>query len=188
MLVARDRRWVVAAVLVACLSVASAAAARLPHPKRTSIVPGTSIGGVKLGMTKAQVFHLWGSTGCGAGFCTWWGSGNHSHAERATVTFYADHAIQIDINAGTTGTNVKFRPGELSTWKTAKHIGLGSMKQAVKRAYPAARANNSTGVAGYDLYFGADINLHYTRFASFGFGASANRLRYIELACYLGRC
>ena len=151
-------------------------------------MPGTSIGGVKLGMTKAQVFHLWGSTGCGAGFCTWWGSGNHSHAERATVTFYANHAIQIDINAGTTGTNVKFRPGELSTWKTAKHIGLGSMKQAVKRAYPAARANNSTGVAGYDLYFGAGINLHYTRFASFGFGASANRLRYIELACYLGRC
>jgi hypothetical protein len=190
MLVARGRRWVVLTVLIVvagCLG-AGLASAKLPHPKRTAIVPGTSIGGVKLGMTQAQVFHVWGSAPCGAGVCTWWGSGNRSHAERATVTFYAAHAIQIDINAGTTGTNEKFRAGQLSKWKTSKHIGLGSTKQAVKRAYPAARANNSTGVAGYDLFFGGGIGLHYTRFSTFGVGASANRVRYIELACYLGRC
>jgi hypothetical protein len=166
-----------------------AAAAKLPHPHTTLIIPGTSIAGMKLGMTASQAFHVWGSTGCAAGVCTWWGPGNRVHAERATVSVYQGHVIQIDINAGTTnGTNEKFRPGTLSKWKTARNIHLGSTKQAVKRAYPAARPNTSTGVAGYDLFFGGGIGLHYTRFSSWGFGATANRLRYIELACYLGRC
>jgi len=185
----RIRRLAVVALAGGSLICAGAASAKLPHPRTTLIVPGTSIGGMKLGMTTAQAFHVWGSTDCQFGVCTWWGPGSQVHAERATVTLYQGHVIQIDINAGTAnGTTEKFRPGTLSKWKTAKNIHLGSMKQAVKRAYPAARPNTSTGVAGYDLFFGSGIGLHYTRFSSWGVGATPNRLRYIELACYLGRC
>ncbi len=180
---------VVVGFMTGGLVAAGAASAKLPHPRRTLIVPGTSIAGMKLGMTQSEAFHVWGSTGCVVGVCTWWGPGSHVHAERATVSLYQDHVIQIDINAGTAnGTTEKFKPGTLSRWKTAKNIHLGSTKQAVKRAYPAARSNTSTGVAGYDLSFGSGIGLHYTRFSSWGVGATANRLRYIELACYLGRC
>ena len=93
--------------------------------------------------------------------------------------------IQIDINAATSGNNLKFTPGQLSKWKTGKNVGLGSTRDAVKRAYPAAKANNSTGVAGWDLFGGR----HFTRFSSFGVGATPNRLRYIELACTIaGQC
>jgi hypothetical protein len=94
-------------------------------------------------MNQAQVFHRWGSTHCIPGLCTWQGHGNASHAERATVSFYRGAVIQIDINAGTIGTNLKFKPGQLSKWKTGKNIHLGSTRDAVKRAYPAAKANNA---------------------------------------------
>jgi hypothetical protein len=183
----RDSAWraLGCAVLLGGLIGAPAAEAKLPSPKSTLIVPGVSIAGVKLGMTQSQVFHEWGHTGCIPGLCTWTGPGNAAHAERATVSFFNGSVIQIAINAGTTNsTDEKFKPGELSTWKTGKNIGLGSQKSAVKRAYPHAKANNSTGVAGYDLFDGKVL----TRFSSFGVGASADRLRYIELACNGGRC
>jgi hypothetical protein len=151
-------------------------------------VPGTSIAGVKLDMTQNQVFHLCGRTGCPAGFCTWLGPGSAGHAERATVTFFSGKVIQIDINAATSGINFKFAPGTLSKWKTRKNFSLGSSKAAVKRAYPAAKSNPSTGVDGWDLLEGAGANLRDTRFASFGFGATPTRLRYIELACHNSRC
>lgn len=172
-------RIVLSGIAIGCLAAPAAAAAGLPHPRSTLIVPGTSLAGVKLDMNMNQVFHQWGSTGCMAGVCTWLGPGNAAHAERATVSFVDGKVFEVTINAGTSGTNEKFKPGQLSTWKTAKNIQLGSLKSAVKRAYPAARPNNSTGVAGFDLQSG----IHFTRFSSFGVGPSANRLRYIELFC-----
>ena len=179
------RRMIIGCVAIGSMAVAAVSAARLPSPKTTLIVPGRSIAGVKIGMNQAQVFHRWGSTHCIPGVCTWQGHGNASHAERATVSFYKGSVIQIDINAGTSGTNLKFKPGQLSKWKTGKNIHLGSTRGAVKRAYPAAKANNSTGVAGWDLFGGR----HFTRFSTFGVGATPNRLRYIELACTLaGQC
>lgn len=179
------RRIIVGCVAIAWTVFPTVAAARLPNPKTTLIVPGRSIAGVKIGMNHTQVFHRWGSTHCIPGLCTWQGHGKPSHAERATVSFYRGSVIQIDINAGTSGTNVKFKPGQLSKWKTGKNIHLGSTRDAVKRAYPAAKANNSTGVAGWDLFGGR----HFTRFSTFGVGATPNRLRYIELACTrAGQC
>ena len=179
------RRIVSGGLVIGCLVCPAVALARLPSPKTTLIVPGVSIAGVKIDMTQTQVFHQWGRTQCIPGLCTWQGPGNPSHAERATVSFFKGRVIQVDINAATSGLNLKFTPGQLSKWKTGKNISLGSTKAAVKRAYPAAKANNSTGVAGYDLFGG----VHYTRFSSFGVGATPNRLRYIELACTIsGQC
>jgi prepilin-type processing-associated H-X9-DG protein len=176
------RRIVSGVLMIGCLAAPTAALAKLPSPKTTLIVPGVSIAGVKIGMNQTQVFHQWGSTKCIPALCTWQGPGNPSHAERATVSFFGGHVIQIDINAGTTNaTNEKFKPGVLSTWKTGKNIHLGSTRASVKRAYPAAKANNSTGVAGWDLFNAA--TRHFTRFSSFGVGATPDRLRYIELAC-----
>src|SRR5215472_15567184 len=132
------KRAVPCALFVGAFVFPSVALAHLPSPKTTLIVPGTSIAGVKIDMNQTQVFHQWGRTGCIPGLCTWRGPGNPAHAERATVSFYKGKVIQIDINAGTAnGTNVKFKPGQLSKWKTGKHIGLGSTRASVKRAYPA---------------------------------------------------
>jgi hypothetical protein len=179
------RRIFFSGLVIGCLVWTAAASARLPHPKTTLIVPDVSIAGVKIDITQAQVFHLWGRTTCIPGLCTWQGPGNPAHAERATVSFHNGKVIQIDINAATSGTNEKFTPGQLSKWKTAKNIHLGSTKAAVKRAYPSARAYNSTGVNGWDLFSG----VHLTRFSSFGVGATPNLLRYIELACNsAGKC
>ena len=178
------RGRIVAGILaVGC--VAWPAVARLPSPKTTLIAPGTSLAGVKIGMSQTQVFHQWGSTSCIPGLCTWQGPGNPSHSERATVSFFKGKVIQVAINAATRGNNLRFTPGHLSKRKTGKNIGLGSTRAAVKRAYPAAKANVSTGVAGWDLFGGP----HYTRFSSFGVGATPDRLRYIQLACTtVGRC
>jgi hypothetical protein len=179
------RRIVLGVLAIGCVACPSVALARLPSPKTTLIVPGTSIGGVKIGMTQTQVFHQWGGTSCIPGLCTWQGPGNPSHSERATVSFVKGKVIQVAINAATRGLNLKFTPGQLSKWKTGKNIGLGSTRGSVKRAYPAAKANNSTGVAGWDLFGGP----HYTRFSSFGVGATPDRLRYIQLACtFAGQC
>jgi hypothetical protein len=185
------RRTVLAGLAIACLAIPAGASARLPQPKTTLIAPGTSIAGVKLDMTRTQVFHQWGSTSCAANVCTWNGPGAAGHTERATVSLFNSKAVQITIAAASTGTNLKFKPGVLSTWKTGKNIGLGSIKSAVKRAYPSAIANSSEGVQGFDLFAGKRPDLRYTRFSTPGIGATPTRLRYIELAwdsCHYSQC
>jgi hypothetical protein len=180
-----------AVALVACLALPAAAQARLPHPKKSAIVPGTSIAGVKLDMTRAQVFGKWGSTSCDTARCTWEGPGTRGKNERAIVSFVTGKVSQITISAATRGNNLKFKPGVLSTWKTSKGISLGSLKSKVAKAYPSAKSNPSEGVQGYDLFAGARPNLRYTRFSTPGIGASPNSLRYIELAwdsCHFMTC
>jgi hypothetical protein len=179
------------AAAAVCLALPAAVAARLPKPKNTTIVPGTAIAGVRLDMSQSQVFSKWGSTACSAGLCTWQGPGTPGQNERATVSFLNGKAIQVTINAALTGNNLKFKPGALSKWKTSKHISLGSSKSAVAHAYPHAKPNTSEGVQGFDLLEGQRPNLRYTRFGTSGIGASANRLRYIELAwdtCHYFKC
>jgi hypothetical protein len=174
-----------------CLALPAGAAARLPKPRNAVIVPGASIAGVKLDMSQSQVFSKWGSTQCPSGTCTWQGPGTPGQNERATVSFVHGKAVQITINAAFTGLNQKFKPGTLSKWKTSRGISLGSLKNAVRRAYPQAKPNVSEGVMGFDLSQGRRPNLRYTRFSTPGIGASPNRLRYIELAwdtCHYFKC
>jgi hypothetical protein len=185
------RQVSLAAVSIASLVIPTAALAKLPHPKTTLIVPGKSIAGVRLDMTRTQVFHRWGSTSCPDNVCVWNGPGATGHNERATVSIYKGKVVQIDITAAATGTNLRFKSGVLSKWKTAKNISLGSKKSAVKHAYPAAEANNGEAVQGYDLFAGARPNLLYTRFSTPGIGATPTLLRGIELAwdsCHYFTC
>lgn len=186
----RRRPAIAVAVLLALLALPAAASARLPKPSKTAIVPGTSIAGVKLDMTKAQVLHQWGTTACPNGICQWKASSKPG-AESATVSIYRGKAIMIVIHAASNPQSGKFIPGVLSRWKTARNIGLGSQKSAVHRAYPSAKANSGEAVQGYDLFAGARPNLRYTRFSTPGFGASASRLRYIEFSwdtCHIMSC
>jgi hypothetical protein len=181
------------AAAVGCLCLSPVAQAKLPHPKSTAIKPGKSIGGIKLDMSPAKVFHLWGHTHCPApgSYCEWVGSGKAGHQERATVSFVKGKVSQIVINAATSGNNGRFKPGKLSKWKTSKKISLGSKKSAVKRAYKSAKSNPSIGVMGFDLFAGKRPNLRYTRFSTPGFGASSTRLRSIQLAwdvCHYMKC
>jgi hypothetical protein len=187
------RTAILAVAALAGLAVPSAALAKLPKPKTTAIVPGVSIAGVKLDMTKAQVFAKWGSTSkCpGGGFCEWDGPGKAGQTERATVSFVNGKVSQIAIQAATSGSELKFKPGVLSKWHTAKGIALGSKKAAVKKAYPAAMANTGEAVQGFDLFKGARPNLSYTRFSTPGFGATPTLLRSIVVAwdtCHFMTC
>jgi hypothetical protein len=182
------------AAIAGLAAVPGAAQAKLPKPKTTTIVPGVSIAGVKLDMTKSQVFSKWGSTSkcpAGGGFCEWDGPGKAGATERATVSFINGKVSQISIQSATSGTNLKFKPGVLSTWKTAKGIKLGSKKTAVKKAYPAAMVNAGEAVQGFDLFKGARPNLSYTRFSTRGIGATPTLLSTILVAwdsCHFMTC
>jgi hypothetical protein len=180
-----------AVVLAAALVIPAAAGAALPKPRKAAIVPGKSIAGLKLDMSKAQTLSKWGSTKCDSSVCTWEGPGKAGHNERAIVSFYKGKVIQISISGAFTGNNLKFKPGPLAHWKTSKGISLGSKRAAVGKAYPKAKPNSGEAVQGFDLFAGARPNLRYTRFSTSGIGASGNRLRSISLAwdtCHYSPC
>jgi hypothetical protein len=125
-----------------------------------------SVAGVKLDMTKAQALGKWGHGKCDSQLCIWEGKGPVGHREVATISFYKDKVDSISIRSATKGNNGQFKPGILSDWETKKGIHLGSPKANVPRAYPAAKANTSTGVNGFDLFKGHRPNLSYTRFGT----------------------
>lgn len=172
---------VVTGALVASVVLAAPALARLPRPKTTLIVPGRSLAGVKLDMTQAQALGQWGATSCASGVCQWIGPGDPGKAERATVSLWRGKVVGIAITAGSRGTNLKFKPGVLSTWRTAKGIQLGSKKSSVRRAYPSAKPNTGEAVQGFDLFAGARPNLSFTRLSTFGHGATPTLIRGIQV-------
>jgi hypothetical protein len=177
------KRPAVAAVALACLALPAAALAHLPRAHSTRIVPGKSIGGVKLDMTKAQALGKWGApTKCQLSTCDWQGPGPAGQNERAILSFVQGKIVQITIYASFRGNNQRYHPGTLSNWSTSKGIHLGSPKKKVPKAYPAAKSNPSTGVQGYDLFIGARPNLTNTRFSTPGVGASANLLWTISVS------
>jgi hypothetical protein len=189
----RPRHLLTACIVLAIGAVAlpAVAAAKLPHPATTRIVPGKSIAGVKLDMTRSQVFHKWGHTSCDNSVCTWEGKGKQGHREHALVSFVHGKAVIISIGAASKGDKLKFKRGVLSKWKTRKGIHLGSRKGKVPKAYPKAKPNNGEAVNGYDLFRGSRPNLSYTRFSTPGIGASPNLLWGISVnwdVCHYSDC
>ena len=110
------RAAAIAAVTAFALPAGASANLRTPHT--TTIVPGEGMAGVKLDMTKAQVFGKWGHTSCDHGVCTWNGHGKPGKREVASVSFVKGKADLISIRAGTRGKHTRFNPGVLSDWET----------------------------------------------------------------------
>jgi hypothetical protein len=175
MLRIHERRLPLAAgALLVCLAVPTAATAKLPATKNTKIVPGKSMAGVKLDMTKAQVFAKWGKGSCVGGSYCEWQKKKPSYVdqyERAIVSFYKGKAIKIHVQAAYTKQTHKLVPGPLSHWKTSKGISLGSRRGAVPKAYPSARASGGEA-PGFSLLLGSGRNVTVTSFGTPGFGAS----------------
>jgi hypothetical protein len=185
------KRRAALAAAITCLAVPAAAAAHLPRAHSTLIVPGQSMGGVRLDMTKAQVFGKWGSTtNCPGSNCIWEGPGKVGHREVALVDFARNGRVDLISIRSATRNNGAFKPAVLSNWTTKKGIHLGSPKGKVPIAYPRARPNRSTGVGGYDLFQGAGTNMTNTRFGTPGVGPSANLLWGISISwsCRPGPC
>lgn len=129
------RRAVTVVLALAGLSVIpSPAGAALPKPSTTKIVPGKSIGGVRLGMSLAQVRAAWGPGGISeAGdactddgsrtSCIWTGG---SVRERALVGFSSD--------AGVTRVTISGGPrSPLARWRTSRRFGIGTSVSTLAR-------------------------------------------------------
>jgi hypothetical protein len=133
-----------AAVLAASLMLVAAgtADAGLPSPKSKTIVPGRSIGGVRLGMPAQAAVKAWGKGGsCDTAIgveCRWSGTPKQGSA-------YFDlrngSVVSITLQVGQKPNGIPIYNGPILAWKTSKHIGIGATLQKVLKAYPKARPN-----------------------------------------------
>lgn len=148
-----SRRFMFAATIAASLVVVNTADARVPKFKPKTIVPGTSIGGVKVGMTKAQAVKVWGKPDrCQPdATATWCQYTAPSTLSDGFVTppqpyagFYLRARKVIAVNLETAENAAIYT--KLKKLKTSKKIRLGSSMEDARDAYglPAA----SGGEAG----------------------------------------
>lgn len=136
----------------ACLAVtalalpAGATASPLPTPSTTLIKPSKSIGGVSLGATAAKAFDAWGQGKCKQDHefftCTYGAKGQGA----AVFSITGGAVSTISISVGVTKAGKPKYSGSLLELKTAKGIGLGSTRKAVKRAYPKVKDGGAAGI------------------------------------------
>jgi hypothetical protein len=126
--------------LTALAIAAPAADAKLPSSGGKRIVPGRSIGGVKLGMDAAAAVKQWGKGGsCEAAIapsCTWAGSMKQGSL-RFDVT--DGKVSNIVIEAGQAKNFEPVYRGPITKWKTSKRIGIGSTLRKVAKKYRKAK-------------------------------------------------
>jgi hypothetical protein len=142
------------------LLAASFADAKVPKLKGTKIVTGTSIGGLKVGMSKKQAFAVWGKPDrCGAPdqygttICDYVAQSTLPGGYKVTQSF-ANFSLKkkkvIVVNLET-AENKKIDP-KLKRLKTSKKIRLGSSLAHARRVYgiPAPKGGpDSRSVALY---------------------------------------
>jgi hypothetical protein len=136
------RSATIAALTLAALAVAAPAAdAKLPAKGGKTIVPGSSIGGVKLGMDAEAAVKRWGKGGtCDtalASSCRWDGSMKQGGLRFEQV---GGKVSSITIEAGQEPTTCEpvYR-GAITKWKTSKGIRIGSAMRRVAKKYPKAK-------------------------------------------------
>lgn len=174
----------VAAVLPACLLLAPAAGAALPSNKDKTIVPGASIGGVKLGIGARRAVAIWGPSRCAEAadlLC-------HYEAVPSSANFNTGNAAFQLEGGKVTAVSITSAYGfdrsrnvvpqisrALAKYKSAAGVGLGATVAQVRRAYPAARGRATGGAyARYVLGSGARTTL-------FNFAADNGTLRLYSI-------
>lgn len=123
---------VVAVTIAVGLAGPAVAHAKLPGNTDKRVVLGTSIGGVRLGMSTTAAKALWGpGSRCGGGVCSW---------RVAPMTFASE--LRFSIRNGKVATIAVQRglggQAGVMRYRTAKNIHVNSTVAAVRRAYPAA--------------------------------------------------
>ncbi len=122
---------------------AATAGAALPTGGGKVIVPGVSIGSVKLGMTPDEVTAIWGAPECFRGTCYWEETPSNRNFNTGTlsVKYLGGKAVEVAVNSpfkASFGTTKPSFTGPVLAYKTSKGIKIGSKKSAVKTAYPKA--------------------------------------------------
>lgn len=124
----------------------AAAASNVPKFKNNSIVPGVSIGGVKVGMTKKQAVAVWGKpTQCFDNGCHYQVTeGGFFVEEIASFHMRKGKITVVLVEAQDRDPKIAAKVNKL---KTSKKIKLGSTMDAARKAYKIKDPGN-TGEAG----------------------------------------
>ena len=141
------RRLGLLTVLLLSAIAPATAAAELPTPASRTIVPGTSIGGVAIGMTVKRAVAAWGpGSACTelsrSTSCYWKGTDLQGSAN--VVIDATGKVVLISISAGRRGDELAYA-GPLLKWRTRKKVGLGSSTAAVVKAYPRQIKSSPSG-------------------------------------------
>jgi hypothetical protein len=113
-----------AAALAALVLSATTAAAALP--RAGVFVPGRSLGGVALGMTKAEIKRVWGTRFGRCRDCeaeTWYFTYRSFEPQGAGVVFRRGRVAHV------------FTLWQPAGWRTTRGLALGAPESAVRRAY-----------------------------------------------------
>ena len=128
----------------------ASAGAALPDFSSHKIVPGKSIGGVKVGMAGDAAIAKWGGTEmCPApyttGDCTFRSDNNRGYA---TLSIRDGKVKIVDISLDTDDQGRPIYKGPLMKLKARKKVGLGSTLRKVLKAYPKLQGSGSGGQLG----------------------------------------
>jgi hypothetical protein len=158
-----------AASLIALAACAPVADAKLPPKGGKLIVPGRSIGGVKIGMKAEDAVKKWGKGGsCDEVIgvsCRYDGT-----AKQGSARFdLRDGKVSgIVLECGQKASGECVYKGPITKWKTKKKIGIGSSLRRVLKAYPKATPDGG----GVELATGKRVTF---------FSSSGGRTARIEI-------
>ena len=160
----RLRHIVVPGVLMLSMALVSTAEAKLPAPKVTTIVPGKSVAGARLGMKLSVARKKWGAgskcaaaaAGPGSIACTWSVTPNAQpdRSPKLILVSIRGRVRAITVDGGTGGRAIK-------AYRTKKRIGIGSTAAALRKAYP--RLGSSLGPDNPSLGSGRTITSFYLK-------------------------